>query len=161
MDHPQTERRQHTVTVSAVDGANNLSSTIRAFKVVINAPPTEEEGGGGEEGKEPPKEEGGSGSGGGGGPPSGGTPGTGGTASTAPPPSVAPAIAARAVVKSHLLGSSTVLRKLALKGLPAGASVAATCKGKGCPFKRKQVRVVGGVADLSTSSPSTRAPPAP
>lgn len=139
---PKLSAGEHTVTVSAVDGANNLSSTFRAFKVVINAPSTEEEG------KEPPKEEGGSGSGGG--TPSGGTPGTGDTASTAPPPSVAPAIAARAVVKSHLLGSSTVLRKLALKGLPADAIVAATCKGGGCPFRRKQVRVVGGIADLST-----------
>lgn len=146
---PALSAGEHTVTVSAQDGGGNLSGTSRALKVVINAPPAEEEGGSGEEEKEPPKEEGGSGSGGGGSP-SGGAPGTGGTASTAPPPSVAPAIAARPVVKSHLLGKLTVLRKLALKGLPAGASVAATCKGKGCPFKRKQVRVVGGVADLST-----------
>lgn len=141
---PALSAGEHTVIVSAVDGANNLSSTARAFKVVINAPPAEE-GGGGEEGEEPPKEEGGSGSGG------GGTPGsTGATASTPPPPSVAPAIVARPVVRSHLLGKATVLRKLALKGLPAGAKVAATCKGKGCPFKRKQVKVVGGTADLST-----------
>lgn len=132
---PKLSAGEHTVTVSAVDGANNLSSTVRAFKVVINTPPTEE-------GKEPPKEEGGSGS--------GGTPGTGATTSlTPPPPAVAPAIAARPVVKTRLLGNSTLFRKLALKGLPAGASVAATCKGKGCPFKRKQVRVVKGVADLS------------
>lgn len=130
---------EHTVIVSALDGAGNLSSTSRAFKVVINPPAGEEEGGSG--GEEPPKEEGGSGS--------GGAPGAG-TTSTTPPPSLAPAIAARAVVKSHLLGKLTVLRKLVLKGLPAGANVAATCKGKGCPFKRKQVRVVGGVADLSS-----------
>lgn len=139
---PKVGAGEHTVTVSAMDGANNLSSTIRAFKVVINAPPTEE-------GEEPPKEEGGSGSGGGGGTPGSGTPGTGTVTSAPPPPSIAPAIAAKPVVKSRLLGNSTVLRKLALKGLPAGASVAATCKGKGCPFKRKQVKVVSGTADLS------------
>jgi hypothetical protein len=39
--------------------------------------------------------------------------------------------------------------KPALKGLPVGAKVSAAHKGKGCPFKRKQVRVAGGVADLS------------
>lgn len=137
---PVLNAGEHTVIVSALDGGNNLSSTSRAVKVVINAPPGEEEG------KESPKEEGGSGPGG---TPSGGTPGTG-TAISPPPPAIAPAIAARAVVKSHLLGRLTILRKLALKGLPAGASVAATCKGKGCPFKRKQARVAGGVADLST-----------
>lgn len=139
---PNLSAGEHTVTVSAMDGANNLSSTLRAFKIVINTPPAEEEG------KEPPKEEGGSGSGGGG-TPSGGTPGTGTATSAPPPPSIAPAIAAKPMVKSHLLGNSTVLRKLALKGLPVGATVAATCKGKGCPFKHKQIRVAGGVADLS------------
>ncbi|MGN6217033.1 MAG: InlB B-repeat-containing protein [Solirubrobacterales bacterium] len=136
---------QHTVYIWAKDAAGNISSpAARSFEVVINSPGSEEEGGSGEEkGKEPPKEEGGPGSGG------GGTPGTGTATSTSPPPGIAPAIAARAVVKSHLLGKATVLRKLALKGLPAGAHVAATCKGKGCPFKRKQVKVVGGVADLT------------
>lgn len=144
---PTLKSGEHTVTVFARDGGGNLASSSRTVKVVINPPAGEEEGGsGGEEEKEPPKEEGGSGSGGG--TPSGGV-ATGATTSPPPPPAVAPAIAARAVVKSHLLGSATVLRKLALKGLPAGASVAATCKGKGCPFKRKQVKVAGGTADLT------------
>ncbi|MGN6253586.1 MAG: InlB B-repeat-containing protein [Solirubrobacterales bacterium] len=131
----------HTVYVSAKDAAGNVAFTSHTFKVVITPAEGAEEGGPG--GGEPPKEEGGSGSGG------GGTPGTGIATSTSPPPGIAPAIAAKAAVKSHLLGKATVLRRLALKGLPAGASVAATCKGKGCPFKRKQVKVVGGVADLS------------
>jgi hypothetical protein len=135
---------KHTVYVWAKDSVGNVSSPASSgFEVKITPPKGEE--GGSEEGKEPPKEEGGSGSGGG--TQGGGAPGTG--ASTPPPPSIAPAIAARAVVKWHLLGRSTVLRKLVLKGLPAGASVAASCKGKGCPFKRRQVRVAGGVADLS------------
>lgn len=142
---PKLGAGEHSATVVAWDGGGNGSGVGHLFKVVINPPAGGEEGGSG--GEEPPKEEGGSGSGGGT-PGGGGTSGTG-TTSTTPPPSVAPAIAAKPVVKSHLLGKSTVLRKLALKGLPTGASVAATCKGKGCPFKRKQVKVVGGVADLS------------
>lgn len=136
----------HTVYVSAKDAAGNVSFTSRTFKVVITPPEGGEEGGSG--GEETPSEEGGSGSGGGTSS-GGGTPGTGTTAGTPPPPSIAPAIVAKPVVKSRLLGKATVLRKLALKGLPAGATVAAACKGKGCPFKRKQVKVVSGTADLS------------
>lgn len=134
---PKLSAGEHTVTVSAQDGGANLSSTFHTFKVVINPPA-------GEEGKEPPKEEGGSGSPGGGGTPGGGTPSP--IPTIAPPPAQ---IDVTPVVKTHASGNSTVLRKLVLKGLPAGATVAATCKGKGCPFKRKQITVRNGVADLS------------
>lgn len=125
----------HTVYVSAKDAAGNVSSTARSFKVVITPP----EGGSG--GEEPPKEEGGSGSGG-----SGGTPSP--IPAIAPPPPAQ--INAQAVVKTHTSGKSTLFRKLTLKGLPPGAAVAATCKGKGCPFKRKTITVRNGVADLTT-----------
>lgn len=125
----------HTVYIWARDTAGNISAPAsRSFKVVIKA--TE-----GEEG--PPKEEGGSG---------GATPGTStstGSTGGMTTQGIAPAIDAKAVVKTRLLGKSTVFRKLALKGLPAGAKVGATCKGKGCPFKRKQVAVVNGVASLT------------
>jgi uncharacterized repeat protein (TIGR02543 family) len=128
----------HTVYVWAKDAFGNISAPAsRSFEVVI-APPKEEGGSGGEEG--PPKEEGGSGAG-------GGTTTPVGTGSQSPPPP--PKIAARLVAKSHLEGAKTVFRKLALKLLPAGAKVLATCTGKGCPFKRKQPKVKGGVADLS------------
>lgn len=126
----------HTVYVSAKDAAGNVSSTARSFKVVITPP----EGGSG--GEEPPKEEGG-------GTPGGGTPSGG---STSPIPTIAPPpaqINAQAVVKARASGKWTILRKLALKGLPSGAAVAATCKGKGCPFKRKKITVRNGVADLT------------
>lgn len=124
----------HTVYVSAKDAAGNVSSTARSFEVVIT-PPAEEGGGG-----EPPKEEGG-----GGGAPSGG--------STSPIPTIAPPpaqINAQAVVKARASGKWTMLRKLTLKGLPPGAAVAATCKGKGCPFKREKITARNGVADLTT-----------
>lgn len=125
----------HTVYVSAKDAAGNVSSTARSFEVVITPP----EGGSG--GEEPPKEEGGSGSGG-----SGGTPSP--IPTIAPPPPAQ--INAQAVVKTHTSGKSTLFRKLTLKGLPPGAAVAAACKGKGCPFKRKKITVRNGVADLTT-----------
>lgn len=141
---PKLSAGEHTVNVMAWDGRQRLGHG-HIVKVIINPPASGEEGGSG--GEEPPKEESGSGSGGGT-QSGGGTPGT--TIFTPPPPSIAPAIAATPVVKSHLLGKSTVLRKLALKSLPAGASVAATCRGRGCPFKRKRVRIVSGVADLSS-----------
>jgi hypothetical protein len=124
---------KHTVYVTAKDAAGNVSFTSRSFEVVITSPPGEEEGGGGEEG--------GSGSG-----------GTPGTATPTTLPAIAPppvGIHARAVVKTRLLGKFTLFRKLALKGLPANASIAATCKGKGCPFKRKQVAVANGAANLT------------
>lgn len=131
----------HTVYVWAKDSAGNVSSPAsRSFEVVIT--PAAEEGGGSEE---PPKEEGGGGSGGGSGAPSGGS-----TSSPAPTITPPPAqINAQAVVKARASGKWTILRKLALKGLPSGTTVAATCKGKGCPFKRKQITVRNGVADLT------------
>ncbi|MGN6816076.1 MAG: hypothetical protein ACTHK3_08325, partial [Solirubrobacterales bacterium] len=45
--------------------------------------------------------------------------------------------AVQASISVQPLGESNVL------------SVTATCKGKGCPFKRKQFKVVSGVANLS------------
>lgn len=130
---------EHTVYVSAKDASNNVSTAVRSFKIVI-APPGEEGGSGGE----PPKEEGGGGSGGGSGAPSGGTPSP--IPTIAPPPAQ---INAQAVVKARASGKWTILRKLALKGLPSAAAVAATCKGKGCPFKRKQIAARNGAADLT------------
>jgi Divergent InlB B-repeat domain len=124
----------HTVYVWAKDSAGNISSPAsRSFEVAI-APPA---------GEEPPKEEGGTGTGGS---DTGGT-STGG--STGGALLVPPKIAARLVAKSHLEGAKTVFHKLVLKQLPAGARVLATCAGRGCPFKRKQPKVKGGVADLS------------
>lgn len=138
---PKLKAGEHTVTVMARDGGGNLSGRSQAFKVVIN-PPAGEEGGSG--GEETPKEEGGGGSGGTGGTPSGGTPSP--IPTIAPPPAQ---INAKVVVRTHASGKATLFRKLTLKSLPAGATVAATCKGKGCPFKRRQVRVVNGAADLT------------
>jgi len=125
----------HTVYVWAKDSFGNMSSPAsRSFEVSI-VPPKGEEG--------PSKEEGGAGSGGGATTPSG-------TATQSPPPpTLTPKIAARLIARSRLEGSNTVFRKLVLKLLPSGAKVVATCTGKGCPFKRKQPKVKGGVASLS------------
>jgi hypothetical protein len=60
-----------------------------------------------------------------------------------------PKVNARLVSKWRLEDDQTIFRKLVLKLLPAGAKAVATCTGKGCPFKRKQPKVKGGVADLS------------
>ena len=73
----------------------------------------------------------------------------GGDATSADGTAAAPKIEARLLAKARLDGASTVFRKLALRKLPAGAKVAATCTGKGCPFKRKQPKARNGVADLS------------
>lgn len=149
---------EHTVYVWAKDAVGNISSPAsRSFEVVITPPGGEEggeeEGGGGEEGGSGGEEGGGTPGGGTGSP--GGTPSSGGstgtstslTSSILPPPP--PKIDARAIVKTRLLGKATVFRKLTLKGLPAGATVIATCKGNGCPFKRKKPKVTGGAADLT------------
>jgi hypothetical protein len=139
---------QHTVYVWAKDAVGNISSPAsRSFEVVITPPGGEEEGGsGGEEGGGAP----GGGTGSPGGTPSGG--GSTGT-STSPTPSILPPpppkIDARAIVKTRLFGKATVFTKLTLKGLPTGAVVAASCKGKGCPFKSKKPKVVAGAADLT------------
>jgi hypothetical protein len=125
----------HTVYVWAKDAVGNVSSPAsRGFEVVITSP--EEEGG---EGEGPPKE-------------GGASPGNGGgTGSTTPGPVVVVdrVINPQPFVKWRLSGRKTIFRKLMLKGLPAGAKVAATCAGKGCPFKRRQVNAPQGIADLS------------
>lgn len=126
---PQLTAGTHTVRVWAEDAVGNLSTTPAsvAFEVVIKPPKTEEPGMGS------------------GGAPATGSPGSTGIVDVFP----SGRIEARPVVKARLLGNLTLFRKLALKFLPTGAKVAATCKGKGCPFKRRQVRVANGVADLS------------
>jgi hypothetical protein len=146
---------QHTVYVWAKDAANNISSPAsRSFEVVITPPGGEEEGGGGEEeggsggeegGETPPGGSGGGGSGTGSSGTSTPTITTPTTSSLLPPPKVA----ALLVKKWKLSGNSTLIRKLVLKGLPAGAKVVATCAGKGCPFKSKKPKVVAGVASLT------------
>jgi uncharacterized repeat protein (TIGR02543 family) len=120
----------HTVYVWAKDASGNVSSPAsRSFEVVIA----------------PPKEEGGSGGGG------SDTGGGGGSAQPEPVVIVDRIIDAQPFVKWRLLGKKTVFRKLMLKGLPAGAKVTATCAGRGCPFKRRQVEAPQGVADLTKS----------
>ena len=42
-----------------------------------------------------------------------------------------------------------VLRRLRIAGVPAGGSVQVRCKGDGCPFKRKRIRVRDTRADAS------------
>jgi len=122
---------EHTVQVWAKDAVGNISTAAtRHFKVVINEPPSEDGGSGG------------TGTG------TGGQPGTGASAAPAqaPPPLE---IAAKLLARSSLRGEETIFRKLALKALPAGARVVATCKGRDCPFRRRQPKVRGGVADLT------------
>lgn len=129
---PKLSAGEHTVHVSAKDGGGNLTTANRSFKVVIKAPPSGEEGGSQEPGDQPRP-----------GGPSGSTP------TATPTETPLQKIAARLVAKSKLDGNATVFRKLALKALPTGAKVLATCKGKGCPFKRKQPKVQAGTVDLS------------
>lgn len=130
---PKLSAGKHTVQVSVKDAGGNVTTASRSFEVVIKAPPTEEGGTG------DPGTVGGPG-------PSGGTAATTPTLTETPP---LQKIAARLVAKSKLDGDATVFRRLALKALPAGAKVLATCKGKGCPFKRKQPKVKAGTVDLS------------
>ncbi|HEY8502244.1 MAG TPA: hypothetical protein VIL21_06125, partial [Solirubrobacterales bacterium] len=127
---PKLSAGNHTVQVSVKDAGGNVTTTSRSFKVVIDAPLPD------------PKP---------GTTPGTGTPTTTPTTTTTPTLTEAPLqkIAARLVAKSKLDGDATVFRKLALKALPTGAKVLATCKGKGCPFKRKQPKVKGGMVDLS------------
>jgi hypothetical protein len=43
----------------------------------------------------------------------------------------------------------TKLTKLTVKGAPAGAKLQVRCKGKGCPFARKSIKLKGGGANLT------------
>jgi len=127
---PKLSSGEHTVHVTAKDGVGNATTANRSFEVVIGSLPLPD-------------------------PKPGTTPGSGSSSGTPSATSTAPLlgtplqkIAARLVAKSKLDGSATVFRKLALKALPTGAKVLATCKGKGCPFKRKLPKVKGGSVDL-------------
>lgn len=145
----------HTVYVWAKDAVGNISSPAsRTFEVVIAPPNGEEESGGEEEGGSGGEEGSGSpgdGTGGSGTPSSGEPTGTGGSGFVAPIAleQAPPKIAALLVKKWKFQSGTTVFRKLMLKGLPAGAKVAATCAGKGCPFKRKSPKVAAGSASLT------------
>lgn len=128
---PKLAAGTHTVRVWAEDAVGNISTTPASvtFEVVIKSPKTEEPETG-----------------------SGGTPGTPSTGSVVavPAPDVKPTkIHVNAVVKSRHVGKATILRKLALKSLPAGLKAISICMGKGCPFKRKTVPAKNGVADFS------------
>jgi hypothetical protein len=124
---PKLAAGTHTVRVWAEDAVGNLSTTPASvtFEVVIKPPSGEGEG--------PPE------------------------TSTMPqqtfPAGVLNALPTKihvnAVVKSRHVGKATVLRKLALKSLPAGLKALSICAGKGCPFKRKLIPAKNGVADFS------------
>ena len=130
---PALEAGGHTVYVWAKDSVGNISSPAsRSFKIVKTETPPTEEGGGGT-----------GGSGGGGGSGSGGTP-------TSTPTTAPEKIDARLLARWRLVGAKTVFRRLGLRGLPAGATVTASCAGKGCPFKSRKLVVKGGAADAGS-----------
>lgn len=125
---PQLTAGTHTVRVWAEDAVGNLSTTPASVTFQVVVKPASGEGG------SPPE------------------------TSTMPPQTfptgvldaLPTKIHVNAVVKSRHVGKATILRKLALKGLPTGANVVVTCKGDGCPFKRKQFNVAWSVANFSS-----------
>jgi hypothetical protein len=116
----------HTVYVWALDAAGNTSAAASSAFTVVDQPDSTG---------------------------TGPSTGSSGTASTPPvgaspaPPGQAPVQLGRIKWKAH--GSRIELRSVPLSGLAAGSQVVVSCKGAGCPFKRRKARVSGGKAQLA------------
>jgi hypothetical protein len=124
----------HTALVRTVDAAGNVDPTPASHSWKVGS------------------DSGGGSSGGGSAGPSGPTaappPGGGGPAgSTGSGPTEAPGRLGRIKWRAH--GSRIELRSLRLTGLASGSRVIVSCKGPGCPFKRRKARVSGGKAQLA------------
>jgi Divergent InlB B-repeat domain len=124
----------HTIYVWARDASNNLSApAARGFEVVAPSEP----------GPEGPGTEGpGTGS------PSGGSQPTGGAGGS--PLQAPPRVDAALRAKWKVVGDTTAVRRLVLSTVPVDALVSVSCRGRGCPFKRKQVAARNGSAKLTT-----------
>ncbi|MEA2311153.1 MAG: large repetitive protein [Solirubrobacteraceae bacterium] len=111
----------HAFAVTAVDKALNARTITRTFGVAVPAPPA---------------------------PPAPVTT----PPPPPPPPSPAPPVATPfdPTIFSQFLfkGSKTTFTLLAIKRLPAAAKVTVTCKGRGCPLKRKAVAHGAGTLNL-------------
>lgn len=118
----------HTFHVRAVDAAGNVDATEASRTWTISAPPVAETGGGGTDG---------------------GT-GGGGTAGTSPEPGGAPAqVSARLSASWAVRGRLTRARRIALTGVTPTASVRATCRGRGCPFRSLTLEPTRGTVNLT------------
>jgi hypothetical protein len=60
-----------------------------------------------------------------------------------------PRLAAKLSRSFRLKGKNTLVRKLALSGLPNGAKVKVRCEGRGCPFRSKSFKPRHGKVNLS------------
>lgn len=65
------------------------------------------------------------------------------------PSSSGSALAAKLGSSFKVKGKQTLVRKLVLSGVPDGAQVKLSCKGKGCPFKSKTFRPKHGKVSLT------------
>jgi hypothetical protein len=139
----------HTLTVRAVDAAGNATERTRTFAVAVpktdgGTPSTN--GGGATSGSGGGGTGGSGGTGTAGGSSAGGTGGTTGGSGGVLTPATVPGVLK---LGSSRHGARTVLTRLKLVGLPAGAKVAVTCTGGGCPFAKTSAAARGGTADLT------------
>jgi hypothetical protein len=80
------------------------------------------------------------------------TPGPGGGAQGvlgSGPSSSGAVLSAKLASSFQVKGKRTVIRRLVLTGIPDGAKVRLTCKGKGCPFRSKTFRPKHGSVSLT------------
>jgi hypothetical protein len=133
---------QHTFTVRAVDAAGNERTITRAFAVQVPAQQQPQQ-------QQQQQQGGGSST-----TPAGGNPAapplTGGTSRTgaaAISQSGAATFLAR-ISGSARRGRTTKFTRLRITGLPRSSKVVLTCRGRGCPTRRRTLRHRGGTFDL-------------
>ncbi len=78
-------------------------------------------------------------------PGTGGEPGGGGQPIVTPPPGVTlKTIGAKVKAKWKFVGTVTIVKLMNVTGVPTGSAVTISCKGKGCPFKKKSFKPKAG-----------------
>lgn len=112
----------HTFTLRVTDKAGNAREITRTFVVAL---PSSVTGGGGNNGPGP----------------SGGTLGA--------TPTTGNVSHAKLYTSFGHKGKRTLVKKLAITGIPAGSAITVKCKGAGCPFKSKSFSAKNGTLDLS------------